>query len=220
MVPVRARDVAPVAWRLASEFARPDRTTPPSRVLAVTMAPMFAIFAILPGTFHWEHRVVLAVQRRPDRRLALGLLAGLVAVCGVPVARLWFPSAVPTLVLAVLAVVLLVVLLAGAAGLLLARERTRRLQPPAVRTAQGPSPGRVRSVPRAGWVVALAASAPGMDAMDTCFEPLLRRVVPAGETVAVRAANQHLADVYRTRGFVQAGGHPLKLSLTLVADHG
>ena len=210
MVRVRARDIRPVAWRLAVEFARPERSRAPMIALAVAMAPMFVLITLIPGTYHWSRRAVLVVVHLvPDRRVT-GAVWVLVTVLAAVVV---FPSDLPRTIAAIVVLIVAVVIAVGSIARVISARIGARLRPVASQLNPLPvaAPG---ARPRGQWLVIAAAATPGIDASVTCFEPLLRRIVPPGETVIVNAANSRLALLYREQGFSQAGAKPLSLSLT------
>jgi len=211
MVRVGVRDVGPVAWRMAVEFARPDRSRSPIVALAVAMLPMFVLIACVPGTRHWSRRVVLVLVHLVPGRRSVGAVWVLVALIAAVVAC---PSNLPRTTAAVVVLIVAAIIVEGSIARAIAVNIGYRARPDSGEVVPD-APAGLAIGPHDQWLIVAAAAQPGLDAMTTCFEPLLRRIVPAGESIVINAANPRLAAAYRERGFQQIGKKPLTLRLTM-----
>ncbi|EYR64885.1 hypothetical protein N866_03335 [Actinotalea ferrariae CF5-4] len=156
------------------------------------MLPLMVVMVGNGHTYHWRRLAVLSVRPAGWRYAPRVLVVAVAAMFGAG----WALTKVLGLLGAHLDVLLVTagVLVAGVAAFGLARAATvfgRGVKP--LPQVHGPTTAR--------WVADLAVAAPGLDAIETVFEPHLRSVVPTGEVVTLLAATERLAHVYAAAGF-------------------
>lgn len=194
---VRLRDIIPVAWRVAQEFARARRSWRSCWPAAVLLMPLTIVMVGNGHTYHWRRRAVLGLRPAGAGFAPRTVLVAIVMLLVVSLgggelleaagvgggdAPLWAAGGAFVLAIAMFLLARVVTVVAGG-----------RVEPLPV--VGGPT--------EAQWVGDLAAAAPGTDAMRTVFEPHLRATVPAGEVVTLLAATERLAHRYAEVGFAR-----------------
>lgn len=208
MVRVGLRDLVPVAWRVAQEFARPTRASRSWWPAAILLMPLTVVMVGNGHTYHWQRRAVLGLRpagnRHVPRTLAVAALTfGAVAWAGgVMLDRLGIRGDEAASWAA-----------AGALGVSVAAFLLVRLVTVLAGGHVDPLP-RVEGPTTAQWVGDLAAAAPGTDAIRTVFEPHLRATVPAGQVVTLLAATERLAHRYAEVGFARTTAKRRRLYAT------
>lgn len=195
MVLVGWRDLVPVTWRVAREFARPRRSWWSLWPLALLMMPLMLIMTSTGHVYHWERRAVLGLRAADQRHapraigVTVAVVAGLGAVSHLLLPKSAFGLPVPSWALGAFAAIALALAAFGIARAVTVLAGARVEPLPVV-------PGKTD----AQWVGDLAAAAPGTDAIDKVFKPHMQAALPAGDVVMVLAATRRLAHVYAKKG--------------------